>query len=281
MGNGFREALRGHLAAGLTTAATRAGARALDADVEAVRAMGVTIAESCPPDCVPVHLEDFSPEFWESMLRLSGLPQPHMVLAAAQDQGSQPEDHGDARMKDWHAVLADNPDPARWIYAEAPASLPRLRALQEKTGGPVADTTTAAVLGALCDPAVLERSFREGITIVNAGNEHTLAALVYRGRVCALYEHHADRRELAHLLEDLRQLRLRWLPSEEVHASGGHGTAFGERCEAGGSFAPTFLLGPRRELLAGHGRDIAPHGDMPHAGCFGLLHGWAQTRPHP
>lgn len=280
MGNGFREALLGHLGAGLPTSATPAAARAIDEDVEAVRALGVSITGTCPANCVPVHLEDFSPEFWESMLRLSGLPQPHMVLAAAQDHGSHPNAHGDARMKGWHAVLASNPDPARWIAADAPPSLPRLRALQEKTGGPVADTTAAAVLGALCDAAVLERSFREGITIVNAGNEHTLAALVYRGRVCALYEHHTDRRELPHLLEDLRQLRLRWLPSEEVHASGGHGTAFGEACEAAGGFAPTFLLGARRGLLAGHGRDIAPHGDMPHAGCFGLLHGWAQTRPH-
>ena len=280
MGNGFGEALRGHLAAGLPTCATQAAARAIDEDVEAVRAQGVAIAESCPPDCVPVHLEDFSPEFWESMLRLSGLPQPHMVLAAAQDHGSHPGVHGDARMEDWHAVLAADPDPARWIYALAPDSLPRLRALQEKTGGPVADTTASAILGALSDAAVLKRSFREGITIVNAGNEHTLAALVYRGQVCALYEHHTDRRELPHLLEDLRQLRLRWLPSAQVLASGGHGTAFGEHCEAAGSFAPTFLLGACRELLAGHGRDIAPHGDMPHAGCFGLLHGWAQARPH-
>ena len=280
MGDGFREALRGHLAAGLPTCATQAAARALDEDPEAVQAMGVTLAESCPAGCVPVHLEDFSPEVWESMLRLSGLPQPHMVLAAAQDHGSRPDAHGPPRMEEWHALLAATPDPARWIYPQAPASLPRLCALQEKTGGPVADTTTSALLGALCDAAVLERSFREGITIVNAGNEHTLAALVYRGQVCALYEHHTDRRELPHLLEDLRQLRLRWLPSEQVHASGGHGTAFGEHCEAAGSFAPTFLLGARRSVLSGHGRDIAPYGDMPHAGCFGILHGWAQTRPH-
>lgn len=279
MGDGFLDALRGHLAAGLAAAATENALRAID-DVETMRGLGITITETCPPNCVPVHLEDFSPGFWESLFRLSALPQPHMILAAAQDSGTHARGDRQGRMKDWDALLVTDSDPARWIYPQAPDSMSRLRALQAKTGGPVADTATCAILGALCDAEVAERSFREGITIINAGNEHTLAALVYRGRVCGLYEHHTERRELPLLLEDLRQLRLRWLPAEDVHASGGHGTIFGEHCEAAGGFEPTYLLGPRRELLSGHGRNIAPYGDMPHAGCFGILHGWARTRPH-
>lgn len=280
MGNGFLDALRAHLAAGLPTCATASASGAIDEDMEAVRALGVTIANTCPADCVPVHLEDFSPEFWQGLLRLCALPQPHMILAAAQDHGSLAEPHGQGRMQDWHDVLTANPDPSSWIYPQVPTSHPRLYALQERTGGPVADSTTAVILGALSDAAVLKRSFREGITIVNAGNEHTVAALVYQGRVCALYEHHTEKREIPHLVEDLRQLQLRWLPGERVRASGGHGIAVGDPCVAAEGFAPTFLLGPRRGLLAGHGRDIAPHGDMPHAGCFGILHGWAQARPH-
>lgn len=279
MGDGFLDALRGHLAAGLPAAATEDAARAID-DVKTVHGLGITITETCPATCVPVHLEDFSPGFWESLFRLTALPQPHMILAAAQDSGTHAEGDPHGRMKDWNTLLVTDSDPTRWIYAQAPASMNRLRALQAKTGGPVADTATCAVLGALCDAEVMERSFREGITIINAGNEHTMAALVYRGRVCGLYEHHTERRELPLLLEDLRQLRLRWLPAEDVHASGGHGTIFGGHCEAAGGFEPTYLLGPRRELLAGHGRNIASYGDMPHAGCFGILHGWARTRPH-
>lgn len=279
MGDGFLDALRGHLAAGLAAAATKDALRAID-DAETMRGLDITITETCPANCVPVHLEDFSPGFWESLFRLSALPQPHMILAAAQDSGTHAEGDRQGRMQDWDALLVTDSDPTRWIYPQVPDSMSRLRALQAKTGGPVADTATCAILGALCDAEVAERSFREGITIINAGNEHTLAALVYRGRVCGLYEHHTERRELPLLLEDLRQLRLRWLPAEDVHASGGHGTIFGEHCEAAGGFEPTYLLGPRRELLSGHGRNIAPYGDMPHAGCFGILHGWARTRPH-
>ena len=40
-------------------------------------------------------------------------------------------------------------------------------------------------------------------------------------------------------------------------------------------FAPTFAVGPRREMLLGHAQFIAPHGDMMISGCHGLLHGLA------
>ena len=78
-----------------------------------------------------------------------------------------------------------------------------MQALHEKTGGPVADTGTSALLGALCDPAVLERSFRQGLTIVNVGNGHTVAALLYQGKVRGIYEHHTGMRTREQLLEDL------------------------------------------------------------------------------
>lgn len=41
---------------------------------------------------------------------------------------------------------------------------------------------TAAVLGALATPEVAERSDREGVLVVNAGNSHTTAFLVFRRR---------------------------------------------------------------------------------------------------
>ena len=104
-----------------------------------------------------------------------------------------------------------------------------------------------------------------------------MAALVYQGKVRGIYEHHTGMRDLEQLLEDLKQLRLSWLPSEEVQASGGHGTAFGPFCEEAGGYAPTFILGPRRAMLQGQGRFLAPHGDMMLAGCFGLLWGWAHA----
>lgn len=275
MGGGFNPALRGHLTASLPLAATSEAARSIHDDLDVVRSLGVSITGSCPAYCVPVHLADYSNAFWEALLRLGSLPQPHMVLAAVQDHGDHDDGNRQGRMRNWNDLLARVPDPVYWVRDHAPAGMSRLAALQAETGGPVADTAACALLGALCDEEVYARSFRQGITIINAGSTHTLAALVHRGEVCGIYEHHTDKRELPLLLDDLRQFRLHWLPSEDVHASGGHGTAFGQCGEAAGDYAPTFILGPRRALLLGHGRFIAPQGDMPHAGCFGILRGWA------
>ena len=277
MGGGFSQALREHLAAGLPAAATPDAARAIHDNEDVVRGMGVELRTDCPPKSVPVFLTDYAPEFWAGLLHLSGLPQPHLVLAGAQDHGYHAHGNRQGRMQAWRDLLAASADPSSWMYSVPPPSLTRLWALHEKTGGPVADTGACALLGALCEPEVLECSFRERITVINVGNSHTVAALVYQGQVRGIYEHHTDMRDLALLLEDLKQFRLSWLPAEEVRASGGHGTAFGPFCEEAGGYAPTYILGPRRALLQGQGRFLAPHGDMMLAGCFGLLWGWAHA----
>jgi len=277
MGGGFGRALQEHLAAGLAVWATPAAAAAIHDNMDVVLHMGVQLAECCPADCAPVHLSDYSPDFWAALLRQAGLPLPHLVLAGAQDHGLHPEGNRLGRMRTWTDLLADSAEPARWIYATPPAQLTRLVALHHKTGGPVADTGTCALLGALCDPDVLARSCREGITVINAGNGHTVAALVYQGRVRGIYEHHTGMRSPDDFLKDMEQFRLSWLPAEEVQASGGHGTAFGPYCEDAGGYTPTYILGPRRSFLQGHGVFLAPFGDMMLAGCFGLLWGWAQT----
>ena len=143
----------------------------------------------------------------------------------------------------------------------------------------MADTGTCALLGALCVPEVMKRSWREGITIVNVGNSHTVAALVYQGQVRGIYEHHTGMRTLQEYLADLEQFRRSWLPCEEVLAHGGHGTAFGPYCEEAGGYEPTYILGPKREFLQGQGQFLAPYGDMMLAGCFGLL--WVAPRKLP
>lgn len=277
MGGGFSQAIKEHLAAGFKVWATPAASRGIHDSEDVVRAMGVEFCATCPVGCVPVFLSDYGPDFWAGLLRISGLPQPHMVLAAAQDHGHHVEGNRQGRMLMWNRLLAESADPASWIYSTPPPSLTRLQPLHDKTGGPVADTGASALLGALCDSEVMNRSYREGITVINVGNGHTVAALVYKGLVRGIYEHHTGMRNLEQLLADLEQFRKHWLPAEEVQATGGHGTAFGPYCEEAGGYEPTFITGPRRALLQGHGRFLAPHGDMMLAGSLGLLWGWART----
>ncbi len=281
MGGGFGDAIRRHLDAGLAVTASPEAAATLHDNPERVRAMGVGSEAARSERAISVPLADYEPGFWETLLAAAGLPAPALVVAAAQDHGFHPGSDGtgnrEGRFAEWRRLLeSTDGDPTRWIYDIPPAPLTRLAALAARTGGPVADTGTAAVLGALAVPEVRTRSRQQGVTVINMGNSHILAFLVYRERVFGIYEHHTADRETPDLLHDLKEFRLGWLPDEQVRASGGHGCALLSPLppEAEG-FAPTFVLGPRRDRLRGEGRFVAPYGDMMFAGCHGLLRGLA------
>lgn len=287
VGSGFDAALRRHLAAGLSAAATPQAAAALYADSEHAAATGVTVSSARPERYVAVHLTDYDPKFWNALLAAAGLPEPSLIAAAAQEHGfHRGPDGGTSNCETRFAVRRNllestQGDPSCWLYDPPPASLARLSTLAACTGGPVADAETAAVLGVLAMPEVHERSCRQGVTVVHADARHILAFLVYRERIFGMYEHHTELRDVASLLDDLKEFRLGWLPDEQVRASGGHGCVFLSALppEAEG-FAPVFALGPRREMLRGHGRSIAPYEDMMSVGCRGLIHGLVMRRAH-
>ncbi len=271
MGGGFFRALKSHLQAGFAVSCSVSAAAALHDDINWVQNLGISICESAPNGFVPVFLTDYSPNFWQHTLQHLGLPLPNIVLAAAQDHGINIAGNRLGRMLAWRKLLERSNNAQSWLYDDVPAELTRLKTIQQFTGGPMADTGTAAILGALCAVEVRERSWRQGVTVINVGNSHTVAALIYKEQVLAIFEHHTGQRELQDYLHDLKEFKLGWLPDEQVRSTGGHGTAFGTIPEEAGDFAPTFLLGPRREMLQGHGQCIAPYGDMMLAGCFGLL----------
>lgn len=277
MGGGFLPAVKGLQAAGRRVWATRTASQALNNDESRVLALGIEFAETCPQGAVPVHLGDYSPQGWETLLHAAGLPLPHLVLACVQDHGwnGPGKLNRTARMLRFAELLAANPDPASWIFTVPPAEMTRLAALAKATGGPVCDTATAIVLGGLLDTALRTRNLRQGVTFVNVGNGHIFAALLYRGLVRGIYEHHTGMRSREELLDDLREFRRCFLPTEVVQASGGHGTAYGPLAEDAGGYEPTFVCGPQRGLLAGYGQPVAPFGDMMLAGSLGLLYGYA------
>ncbi len=279
MGGGFLKAVLEHIKAGYGFSCTVEAAASMHDDVERVKAFGIQICARPPQGAVPVYAADYDGAMWESTLRQWALPMPHAVVAAVQDHGVHIQGNRQGRMQQWRALLEKSAYPEQWLYANVAEQCPtftRLDTLQKLTGGAVADTGMAAVLGALCTPEVWARSQREGVTIINVGNSHTIAMLVYKGQVSGIYEHHTGQRSLEELLHDLQEFRLGWLPDEEVRASGGHGTVFGVRDADAGGFTPTFVLGPQREILRGYGQFIAPHGQMMLAGCFGLLRAFGE-----
>lgn len=283
MGGGFLPAIKDHLAANFPVIATAKAAYSLYDNLSRVEDMGVVLVEAekiqeaiagRPHDIV--ELSDFSQAFWVDYLQKIGMTIPQKILIAAQDHGVH-ENVGNrtGRFQLWKEALHASNNPIHWIFRDVPAPYTRLQAIQEDSQAFfVADTGTAALLGALSEHEIRERSRREGILIVNVGNSHVIAFLVYQNAVYGIYEHHTDMHTTVSLMKDLAEFRLGWLPHEQVRESGGHGCIFGDIPARAEGFRPTYILGPRRDLLLGGGQFVAPQGDMMLAGAFGLLYGY-------
>lgn len=281
MGGGFFRALKLHMEAGCKVAVHPEAAFALHDNADKVRSWGIEIADQCPEGYVPVALADYDAAWWRAFLGMAGLEYPDLVIAAAQDHGFHPEPAGFGnrvgRFQLWRDLLTQHQgDLSALLHAQAPAPMTRLAAIQRATGfGPVADSAAAALLGALFMPEIAARSHREGVLVVNVGNSHLVAFLVYKERVLGVYEHHTGMLEQDKLIEDLVEFRRGWLTDDMVRNTGGHGCMNLPLPDEAEGFRPAFILGPRRELLRGQGQFIAPGGDMMLAGCFGLLKGYS------
>jgi uncharacterized protein (DUF1786 family) len=137
----------------------------------------------------------------------------------------------------------------------------------------VIDTGPAALMGALCDPVVANHR-HDGLTLVNAGNGHTLCFTLKGGRLCGLFEHHTAALDPVHLTDLIDRLRSGILSNQEILDEGGHGAAVDRPLED--SFIA--ITGPNRMRLLPAAYQAAPFGDMMLTGCFGLISAWKQLR---
>jgi uncharacterized protein (DUF1786 family) len=279
MGGGVSRFIRAHQQAGLAVAASRNAAFTMADDLVRLEQSGVRLTETCPDGYEPVRLTDFDEAWWKRFFETVELPWPDSVAACAQDHGFHPgKSNRIGRFKLWQHLLEDGGGrPEGLVWDTPPAMLTRLADLSRDIGGgPVADTGAAAVLGALFVNEIEERSHETGITLVNIGNSHLIAFLLYAGRIHGVYEQHTGCVDGPKLWADLERFRCGCLTFAQVFDDKGHGClTLNLPAEARG-FTPTYVLGPRRRMLAGF--DVAfpaPGGDMMLAGCFGLLKGLA------
>lgn len=279
MGGGVTRFIRAHQKAGLKVAASRSAAYTMADDLTRVTDMGIELTETCPEGFEPVRLTDFDEAWWRNFLEAAELPWPDRIAACAQDHGFHPgESNRRGRFKLWQTFLTEGEGrPESLVYQTPPEMLTRLRDLQEDiAGGVVADTGAAAVLGALYVDEIEELSFKQGITLVNIGNSHLIAFLLFKGQIHGVYEQHTGCVNEEKLWADLEQFRCGCLPFEQVFEERGHGCLTRDLPEGAEGFKPTFVLGPRRAMLEGYDVSFpAPGGDMMLAGCFGLIKGMA------
>ena len=276
-----------HLRKGYRVVMAEQAAYSIRNNLDQVRSMGIEVGgkpdsdpfgelKICEIDLQP--LEDFLSRFGED-LRVD------VVAIAVQDHGVSPKGVSDRTFRFDHmeAMLRRDNRPETFYYGEntIPAYFLRmrsaLRAAKRTTSAPVLvmDTSLSAILG--CVDEVSGPSL-----IVNAGNGHTIAALLLDRRVEGLYEHHTHVLTPPKLEQDLRLFLRGELSRKKVFEENGHGAVtltpfYGE--------ATVVVTGPNRDLLKGTSLRIvygAPGGNTMMSGPMGLIKAaqfWLREEP--
>jgi len=135
----------------------------------------------------------------------------------------------------------------------------------------VMDTSIAAIAGCLQDTLVAEA---ESVLAVNLGNGHTTAAIVLKGEISAIAEHHTQLLTPTRLKRLLREFADGELTDEDVFNEGGHGVAFATKPPGLSKIDVIAVTGPNRHLIEKTGIEAyfaSPAGDMMMTGPMGLI----------
>lgn len=278
MGGGKNtQAIKQWLPKGLKLSATPTAALTIRDNLEYVQGLGVNITDTPPEDAVIIHTGDYMKAELQETFSRFGIAYPNHLAVAVQDHGYSP-DMSNRKFRFLH--LKETLERGNWnlnsLIRDPPdASMTRMQAIRDtEPHAFVMDTGAAAILGALEDPVIREAQDR-GVTIVNAGNGHTLAVTIEGDEICGVFEHHS--RVLINngtCKQYLTKLQNGSLTNEEVFEDHGHGAAVNRAC------SPELIAvtGPNRREILPDAYQASPYGDMMLTGCFGLLSTWMKTR---
>lgn len=283
-GGAVTQAARNHMGHALPVYATPQAAFTFSDRLEVPEDWGVIITETPPPEAVTVSLGDVDVEALRQVLAAFEVPFPDHFAVAVQDHGFYPQGSNRRfRFQGWENFLAQGGRLADLAYRQPSAHFTRMVAVAETLPGALLmDTCAAGVRGALLDPQAREH-LKSGLTVVNAGNAHTFAALVQGGHMCGIYEHHTGLLSPAKFFSHLERFQQGELSNAEIFEDQGHGCAYVPDFRPKGEFGFTVITGPRRRLAQGWPGGIfaAPLGDMMLSGCFGLVAAYLEQEGYP
>lgn len=278
-GGAVTQAVRWHLGHGLPVYATPQAAYTFSDRLEVPEDWGVVITENSPPGAVAVSLGDVDVAALRQVLAAFEVPFPDRVAVAVQDHGFYPQGSNRRfRFQCWENFLAQGGKLADLAHRQPPAHFTRMAAVAETVPGALLmDTCAAGVRGALLDPQA-RAHLEGGLTVVNAGNAHTFAALVRGERLYGIYEHHTGLLTSEKFCFHLERFQRGDLSNSEIFEDQGHGCAYVPDFKPAGEFAVTVITGPQRRLAQRWPGGImaAPFGDMMLTGCFGLVAAWLE-----
>jgi len=275
-GGSLARAVSAHMKKGYRVVMEASAAYSIRNDLDEVASMGITVGAKPKSGTfqefeireidLPV-LKDFLHRFGEDLAV-------DVTAIAVQDHGVSPKGVSDRvfRFEKAEAMLRKDNRPESFHFTEQtiPDYYLRMRsavkAVRRTFAGPVLvmDTAFSAILG--CLDEVTGPSL-----VANAGNGHTIAALLIDGRIEGLYEHHTHELTPERLERDLRRFTRGELSSREVYEANGHG-AVTLRPYPGD--IPVVVTGPNRDLFKGTSMDFvfaAPGGNTMMTGPMGLI----------
>ncbi len=272
-GGAVSRAIKAHLRAGLPCYCQPDPALTLHDNLDKVRGMGVALIEKAPPvEAVEIRLGDLDMAALKKALALFEVNPPDLIALAIQDHGFSPNASNRlTRFAQWQQFLDGGGEIGSLLYPRPPEGLSRMAAADRAVPGAYfMDTGAAALRGAMLDETAAE-CLDKGLLAVNAGNEHTVAALIKGRRVWGVYEHHTSLLDRTTLAGHMERFAAGTLTHQEIFDQWGHGVAYQPGYAEMAPFTNVVITGPRRALAEGLGRMAAPYGEMMLSGCFGLI----------
>jgi len=275
-GGSLGRAILRHLEKGFCVVMEESAAYSIRNDLDEVKSMGIEVRGRPESD----HFQELEIRELDLALLQKFLSQfgedlnVDVIAVAVQDHGVSPKGVSDRafRFKNMEAMLRKENRPEAFHFCEetVPTSYLRMRsavkAVRRTSSAPilVMDTSFSAILG--CVDEVSGPSL-----IVNAGNGHTIAALLIEGKIEGLYEHHTHELTSKRLEHDLRLFVRGELSHREVFEGNGHGVITlrpypGE--------VSVFVTGPNRDLFKDTSFQFiyaAPGGNTMMTGPMGLV----------
>ncbi len=285
-GGASTRAAKRQIEAGLRIFASPKAALTFNDDLERVREMGVVISEEAPPEAEVVEMGDLDLSALKATFERFGLEMPKDAAVAVQDHGYSPErSNRIVRIEEMAKILNSGGDIRSFAYLEPPTQFNRMRATKEILDSfgfrpLIMDTGPSAIFGAIQDPRSVEP-----VLVLNAGNGHTVGAVVAEERITALFEHHTSALTAEKLLHFSKELCEGTITNREVFEDGGHGAVVVEAPGAG-KIRSVVVTGPNRGRFIESGLleklgpviSAAPGGDMMITGCLGLVEAWKALR---
>ncbi|PVX25454.1 MAG: hypothetical protein CW691_04540 [Candidatus Bathyarchaeum sp.] len=286
-GGPLSHALKKHVEAGFKVYMTKDAAYTVRNSLTQVKERGIQVVPELGPENFKgetIVLEEVNIDKLREFLKSFDEPFSDIdfVAIAVQDHGVFPEEmtNRQFRINKIKELLKNNPKPEAFAFKEneIPSHYPRMKsaARTAKRHLPnaqviVMDTSPDAILGCLMDSRIKDD---DPILAVNVGNGHTMAAIISKGEVTAVLEHHTrllNPQKIENLLKDFADGKL---SNEQVFDDNGHGMFYLKKPPSYTAIKKVVVTGPNRNILAKTNLPVhfaTPGGDVMMAGPIGLV----------